>query len=95
MTVGYRIPGDPAGIDLRNSVTASVGTSIVSGSLVAIASYDYSGATSALSEDSHSLFGALSGPITTGLNLTGYTTVGLSEGAPDFGVGLLITAKIF
>jgi hypothetical protein len=95
VTVGYRMPGDPEGIDLRDTFTASVGTSVISGSLVAIGSYDYSGATSPLSEDSHSLFGALSGPISNRLNLTGYSTIGLSNGAPDFGVGLLITATVF
>lgn len=96
VTVGYRMPGKPAGLNLRNSVTTSVGSSFTLGkSLIAIASYDYSGRTSALSYDSHSLFGALAGNVTKGLLLTGYGTVGLSRGAPDYGVGLLVTAKAF
>lgn len=96
VTLGYRIPGKPAGLNLRNSVTASVGSSFVLGkSLIAIASYDYSGRTSALSYESHSLFGALAGNVTKRLLLTGYGTVGLSRGAPDYGVGLLVTVKAF
>jgi hypothetical protein len=63
--------------------------------LVAIVSYDYSGRTSVLSYESHSLFGALAGKVTKRLLLTGYGTVGLSRGAPDYGVGLLVTAKAF
>lgn len=94
VTVGYRIPGDPDGFDLRNTVSTSVGSTFQLGSVTAIASYDYSGATSRLSEDSHSLFGALSGPVAKGLNLTGYSTVGFSEGAPDFGVGLLVSIDL-
>lgn len=96
VTLGYRIPGKPAGLNLRNSFTASVGSSFVIGkSLIAIASYDYAERTSALSYDSHSLFGALAGNVTKRLLLTGYGTVGLSRGAPDYGVGLLVTAKAF
>jgi hypothetical protein len=96
VTLGYRMPGKPAGLNLRNSVTTSLGSSFVLGkSLVAIVSYDYSGRTSALSYESHSFFGALAGKLTKRLLLTGYGTVGLSRGAPDYGVGLLVTAKAF
>jgi opacity protein-like surface antigen len=94
VTVGYRIPGKPAGLNLRNSFTGSVGTTVTAGKAVAILSYDYAGRTSAQSIDSHSLFGALSGPVAGGLTLTGYGTVGLSQGAPDYGVGLLASVKI-
>jgi hypothetical protein len=96
VTLGYRMPGKPAGLNLRNSVTTSVGSSFVLGkSLIAIASYDYSGRTSALSYESHSLFGALAGNVTKRLLLTGYGTLGLSRGAPDYGLGLLLTVKAF
>jgi hypothetical protein len=95
VTLGYRMPGSPEGVDLRNSVFGSVGTSVVAGPAVFIASYDYAGATNPLSQDSHNLFGAVSGPVANRLNLTGYGTVGLSKGAPDFGVGLLLTVRAF
>lgn len=94
MTLGYRIPGDPAGVDLRSGPTASVGASIPAGKAVAILSYDYARASSRLAEDSHELFGALSSPVSDRFTLTGYGSAGLSQGSPDVGVGLLMTLKI-
>jgi Putative MetA-pathway of phenol degradation len=94
VTLGYRFFGDPAGLDLRNGPSASVGTTAQMGSMVAIASYDYARATSRASEDAHELFGALSGPLSERLNWTAYGIAGLSEGSPDYGVGLLLTFKL-
>ena len=93
LTLGYRMPGDPEGFDLRNAATVSAGTSLTLGRLVAIGAYDYSGATSRLGFESHSLFGALAAPLAKQVTLTGYGTVGLSRGAPDYGVGLLMTFR--
>lgn len=93
-TLGYRFFGDPSGLDLRNGPSASVGTTIQFGSTVAIASYDYARATSVASEDAHELFGALSGPLTDRLNWTAYGIAGLSEGSPDYGLGVLLTFKL-
>lgn len=95
VTVGYRMPGEPAGVALRNSFTTSVGTTVSLGAATLIASYDYSEATSRFVEDSHSLFGGMNLPLSKRISLTGYGTAGLSEGAPDFGAGLLLSAKIF
>lgn len=95
VTLGYRMPGDPEGIDLRNTFTSSVGATWSVGTTTLIASYDYSGAASRLAEDSHSLFGGLSVPVSKRLSFTGYGTAGLSDGAPDVGVGLLLSARIF
>lgn len=93
LTLGYRMPGDPDGFPLRDSATVSAGTSATFGKLVAIGSYDYAGATSDLSFDSHSLFGALAAPLTDSVTVTGYGTLGLSRGAPDHGLGLLLTFR--
>lgn len=93
LTLGYRMPGEPDGIELRNTATVSAGTSATIGRLVAIGAYDYAGATSRLGFDSHSLFGALAGPLTKRVTLTGYGSFGLSRGAPDHGIGLLVTFK--
>jgi hypothetical protein len=95
LNVGYRFFGDPEGINLRNGFSASLGTTKQFGRLVAIASYDYSQATTSAIKDSHELFAALSGPLTGSLNWTGYGIVGLSKGSPDFGLGLLLTARLF
>ena len=93
-SIGYRVLGDPAGSNLRNGVAASVGASATIGRKVLIASFDYSSATSASTEDSRSLFAGFSMPVSERLNLTGYSVVGLSENTPDYGVGLLFTAQI-
>ena len=94
VNVGYRFYGDPEGFDLRNGPSASVGTTVQLGTTVAIASYDYSRATSRATNDAHELFGALSGPLSDRLNWTAYGIAGLSEGSPDYGLGLLITFKL-
>lgn len=93
-SVGYRFLGDPEGFDLRNGPTASAGFSALVGRSVFIASYDYARSISAATDDSHSLFSGISFPLGSRLNLTGYGVAGLSQGAPDFGVGLLVTAKV-
>jgi hypothetical protein len=93
LTLGYRMPGDPDGFDLRNTATVSAGASVTLGRLVAIGAYDYAGATSSLSFESHSLFGALAAPVGKQVTLTGYGSIGLSRGAPDYGVGLLVTFR--
>lgn len=95
VNIGYRFLGDPEGTDLRNGPTASVGSSFALGRSVLIASYDYARSVSPAVDDSHELFGGLSGPLSERLNLTGYGVVGLSDGSPDFGIGLLITARVF
>lgn len=92
-SVGYRMPGDPDGIDLRNAWTASAGASVGMGKSVLIASYDYRQATSRLADDSHELFGAFSTPVSDALNFTFYGSAGLSDGAPDYGVGGMITVR--
>ena len=58
-----------------------------------VGAYDYAGASSRLGFDSHSLFGALAGPLSKKVILTGYGTVGMSRGAPDHGIGLLVTFR--
>lgn len=93
VSLGYRMPGDPAGIDLHNAWNASVGASMAFGQTVLIASYDYRERTSDLSRDSEELFGAVSTPVSSRLNVTLYGSAGLTKGAPDFGVGSMIGVK--
>jgi len=93
--LGYRFLGSPTGVSLRDGPTASVGFSAPLGKTVLIVSYDYARATTAVTDDSHELFGGLSVPVTQRFTVTGYGVAGLSKGSPDYGVGLLLTAKIF
>ena len=96
--VGIRIPGDPAGIDLRNSPSVSLGFARVLGTRgkggAVIASYDWQRAFSPLADDSHSLFAAYSYPVAKRFDLTGYGSVGLSRGAAGIEAGILISAKL-
>lgn len=93
--VGYRILGDPDGFELENVWFGSVGASAAVGKSVLLASYDYRQAPNALVEDSQEIFGAFSTPLSKALNLTFYGSTGLSDGAPDFGVGAIVTIKAF
>ena len=96
--LGIRIPGDPGGIDLRNSPSVSVGAARVLGANgkggALIASYDWQRAFSPFAQDSHSLFAAYSHPLAKRLDLTGYGSMGLSSGAAGIEVGVLVTAKL-
>jgi hypothetical protein len=95
VNVGYRIFGDPEGTDLKNGPTISAGSSFDLGKATLIASYDWSRAVTEGAEDSKEIFAGLSVPAGDRLSLTGYGTAGLSKGSADYGVGLLLTAKVF
>jgi hypothetical protein len=92
---GYRWMGDPATIDLNNVFFASAGASVALGKSVLLVSYDYRQATTNLIDDSQELFGAFSAPLGKRLNFTLYGSAGLSEGAPDYGAGAMLTLKAF
>jgi len=94
VSAGYRFPGDPDGIELENAFFGSAGVTVVADKSVLIASYDYREATSSLSQDSQELFGAFSTPLSERMNFTLYGSGGLSDGAPDFGVGAMLTLKL-
>jgi hypothetical protein len=94
VTVGYRMPGDPATIDLNNTLSASIGTSVTIGESVAILSYDYREPTSDLVDESQEIFGAFSAPLGD-INWTLYGSAGLTEGSPDFATGLMLTFNAF
>jgi hypothetical protein len=93
LTVGYRILGDPEDVELDNSFAVSAGSSLSVGRTVLIGSYDFMEASSPLADDSHELFAAANRPLTDRVSVTGYGTVGLSDGAPDYGLGLLFAVK--
>ncbi len=90
----YRIAGDPAGFNLRNTISTSVGATIITGKKAVILSYDYEQAISAFSKDGHSLFAAYSAPVAKGLNLTLYGSAGLSSGSAAFESGLLLSLRL-
>lgn len=95
LNVGYRFLGSPSGVSLRNGPTASVGSTFMVGKTILMASYDYSRATTTTTKGSHDLFGGITVPATKRLMITGYGSAGLSSGAPDYDVGLLLSLKGF
>lgn len=92
-SVSYRMPGSPDGINLHNAWSTSIGGSMALGPAMFVASYDYRQATSDLVDDSHEIFGAISTPVADRLDLTLYGSAGLSDGAPDYGVGTMLSLK--
>lgn len=93
-SIGYRFLGDPDGIDLKNGITASIGASTTIGRQVLIASADYSSSSNDSTPSSRSLFAGYSRPLNDTLNITAYSVLGLSESSPDYGIGLLLSARI-
>jgi hypothetical protein len=91
MSVEYQVLGQPEGIQLRNTINTSIGTAWISGKKAIIASYDYNETISPLFDDSHSLFGAYSTPLSDKIRLTLYGIKGLSAGSPDLEAGALIS----
>lgn len=92
---GYRLLGDPDGVELDNAFYGSAGFSVAAGSAVFLTSYDYRQAANRLTPDSHEVFGAFSAPLTERVNLSLYGSAGLSDGAPDFGLGAMVTLIAF
>jgi hypothetical protein len=91
VTIGYLIAGRPSGFVLKNTVSASAGTSYdISDSLVAITSYDYDSPSSPLVASSQNLFWSLSWIVNDKITLTGYATKGISSGSPNVGTGLIL-----
>lgn len=95
VSVGYRLIGDPEGVDLDNALFGSAGVSVASGPSVFLLSYDYRQSANRLTPDSHEMFGAFSAPLSKRVNLTLYGSAGLSDGAPDFGVGAAVSLIAF
>jgi hypothetical protein len=93
--LNYRINGDPPDRDYRNTLQAAVGTSLRLGRSVASLSYDYSQSRIRGREASHSLDFSLATPLSRRLLLAGFASAGLSERAPDFGVGAVLTVRAF
>lgn len=59
-----------------------------------LGSYDFEESPTDFIGDSHELLGALSGSLNNRFTWTGYGTVGLSEGASDFALGLLLSVSL-
>lgn len=94
VTAGYRFRGDPEGADLNNTFNLSVGGSYNLGRGYALlGSYDFRERTTDTSAQSNELFGAITGKFNDTVRWTFYGSAGLSDGAPDRGVGFQLTIR--
>jgi hypothetical protein len=89
----YRFLGNTDLYTLRDGAAASAGASYALGTgTFLLASYHYSRAATMLVRDAHELFAGASTRIAgTPLRVTGFTTAGLSRGAPDVSAGLALS----
>lgn len=93
--VSYRMLGDTADYELRNGFAVSAGSGFqLTDTTRATLSYDYIRAASPLAESSKAISGGLTGAFSERTTWTLYGNAGLSEGAPDAGVGLQIGFKL-
>jgi hypothetical protein len=92
VTVGYLNRGQPAGFTFYDTSSVSVGASyVLRDNLVAVVSYDFDSADAPQVTAGHEFMGSLSWIRDDKLTLTGYGTVGLNSGSPDFGIGFLVS----
>lgn len=92
----YRINGDRPDYDYKNTLAASVGTGVrLSRRTRASLSYDYSQSRIRGRSGFHMLDAGLGTRLSQRVYLSGSATVGLSERAPDFGVGTSLSWRAF
>ncbi|MFN3945028.1 MAG: hypothetical protein ACK4K7_08870 [Allosphingosinicella sp.] len=96
VAVGYAMPGDPEGYDLRNALFARGGVAAQLAPRVrAQLAYGYAQSVSPLVPDEQKLSGGLNAGLGDRLSLGLYGSAGLSAGAADMGAGLRLGWRIF
>ena len=94
-TVGYRFAGDPPGVDLRDTLETTLGTSLRLADRYGVGlSYDWRDARFRGARDAHELVPFAWLQVRRAWRITPYAVVGLSEGSPDVGVGLQVTVSV-
>lgn len=90
-TIGYKVLGDPPGINLRDVLYGSFGGSHrLNKTLRAELSLFGQEATTAGSSKRLELTAALNNETRKGVGLTGYALIGLADGSPDWGIGIIV-----
>ena len=93
--IGYTVPGDPDGFDLRNSVSARAGASLgLSDKVSGNVTYGYARSLSPLVPDEQQIGTGLNARLGKGLRLGVQGSAGLSDGSPDFGAGLSLGIRL-
>lgn len=90
-SVGYKFRGDPADIDLRNVLVASVGgTYKFAGNVNGGLFYDYSESAISGNDALRELTGLISHRISDDWRLQVYVMSGLTDSSPDWGAGVTV-----
>lgn len=93
--VGYTVPGDPDGFELRNSVSARAGASLgLSDKVSGNVTYGYARSLSPLVPDEQQIGTGINAQLARGLRLGVQGSAGLSDGSPDFGAGLNLGIRL-
>jgi hypothetical protein len=95
VTLGYLLPGSSDPVHVKNTYSASLGTSYqINDRLVTIVSYNFDSASTERVQDSDELYGSLSYIFSDKLSLTGFAIAGLTEGGPADGGGVFLSYKL-
>ena len=94
VAVGYRWFGDPELWEIEDGFSASAGVSAPLAGGAAAVSYEFAESTSPFVDDAHEIVAVYDAPVSDRFRLATFGTVGLSNGAPDFGVGLRLAASL-
>jgi hypothetical protein len=93
--IAYTMPGDPAGFDLRDSLSARAGATLgLSERARGHLSYGYARGLSRLTPDEQQIASGVSFDLSGRLSLGIHGAAGLSEGSPDLGVGLQLGIRM-
>ena len=91
-TLGYRVLGDPPGVDLDNVFYASAGfTYTVNEDLNAGAIFDFRERSSERRQPRRELLLFASQKLQPGWRVQGYAVTGFSDDSPDWGAGLILS----
>lgn len=93
-TLGYRVYGDPPGINLRNVFYGSVGTTYrVADGVTVGAAYDFRDAIVRGGDDLSELSVFATRRLTASWQLQVYGVLGFSDASPDAGAGVVLSAN--
>jgi hypothetical protein len=93
--LGYTLPGDPEGFELRNAVSARAGAAVqMSSNLRAHVAYGHAQSVSAEIEEERQISTGLNANLSNVVSLGVYGSAGLSETAPDIGAGIQLGIRI-
>jgi hypothetical protein len=93
--IGYSLPGDPEGYELRDSLSARAGAAVqMSPNVRGHVAYGYARSLSPLVPDEQQIATGLNANVSQRLSLGLYGSAGLSDGAPDVGAGVRLGFRI-